>query len=348
MAMIAQAVLLSLSVQSLLATTDTSTTVNGSLSTSPASTEGASEMTSPSSTDQTDVDNQTMPTQVSTTLANSLTNSTGLTETSATTTELPTETVSTVTMVPTLSTVTPTSESQMSTQSQTNKGDDGGTTTILSGTTSSMSSTTQMMTSGLIGELTTSRGTKEAPGPERVSLAVYIAIGVVGGLFVLVVIFALSVWCLRRKSSGKSKRRRGARNPFAQDEMDKLDPKERMSMHRPNSATVNAEGDLAFVTFITGAASPDSHVDGIENPTYALGPNGDAGEPTEKTAGAGDQSNTATLPSQVQLSNEGPTDGAHHDDKKYADRKGANLRPQSGVSYTSNDIEGALETIDSM
>ncbi|XP_038057625.1 uncharacterized protein LOC119729167 [Patiria miniata] len=356
MAMIAQLVLLSLSVQSLLATNGTlSPAVSASMSTPTTVTGvmGSAEPIEPSTVSNVNTEapatsnhtNPIMSTPVSTasTLSPAATGSTA-----AAPGATATEPGSTTALVPSGSTVSLTAPpSQMPTESGTTTPAGGGTPTEMSRTAGMTSSMTQAVTSeptsGLMTTLATiMKTTKGGSGSEGVSLAVYIAAGVVSGLVVLVIIFAIGVWCLR---SRKSQDGRGTRNPFGPDEMDKLDPKARMSMHRPASASVNADDDLAFVTFSTGpgTASAEYHVGGIENPTYALSNVSDGEEPTAGEGGQ-DQNGAATMPSPARLSIAEPTEGAAEGESEGG--KGRNIRPQSGVSYTSNDIDGALETLE--
>ncbi|XP_071807527.1 uncharacterized protein [Asterias amurensis] len=199
-----------------------------------------------------------------------------------------------------------------------------------------------------------------------------IAIGVGGGVLLLV-LFAIAAFCIYKKYSGDGIDTR----PISKIDEDDCFPT-RMSMHRPESSTMNADGDLAFLTF-TGK---HNDVDGIVNPTY------------DTTVIDEYPNQCATIPSKARLSqnpNEGRDDGKDADDKSdvegvvdvsdkmdadgavdASDKKDAaegdvdafetekadvasesssmttvgETRPISGVSYKSADIDFALEVLD--
>ncbi len=122
-------------------------------------------------------------------------------------------------------------------------------------------------------------------------------------------------------------------------------------MHRPESSTMNADGDLAFLTF-TGM---HNEVDGMVNPTYGT---------TIDTIPEG----SATIPSKARLTQtsieekdgdgvdgdrdvegavDAPETGMEDDASEPPARiKQGEVRPISGVSYKSEDIDLALETLD--
>ncbi|XP_033645316.1 uncharacterized protein LOC117304812 [Asterias rubens] len=243
-----------------------------------------------------------------------------------------------------------------------------------------MSSPTTLMPSTVLPSPPKTMSTTAGPALGQGEI---IATGVGGGVLLLV-LFVIAAFCIYKKCSGDGIDTR----PISKIDEDDCFPT-RMSMHRPEAATMNADGDLAFLTF-TGK---HNDVDGIVNPTYDTTvideyPNQCATipskarlsqNPNEGRDGGKDADDKSDVEGVVDVSEKMDAEGAvDASDKKDAegivdasDKKGAEgdvdafetekadvasespatttggeIRPISGVSYKSADIDFALEVLD--